>query len=206
MPKHYEYFLDKKCYIDEELNIESHINNKYLKQRALYKHYPSQSLYAHSFDQRILSSIVHECDGLSHMEFEIDENKWKEIGSKKVIEEGRQNYETLKTKKNKSKQDFEKLQNHPYRPVEMIEPVVKYVTSIRNNNMRRRMTFEKALRNEICKYVYDGDWNEINKIVNMSWNKRQDDECCTVIKSLDGVLERMCYDKQLNHIDTNVKI
>ena len=68
------------------------------------------------------------------------------------------------------------------------------------------VTFEGAIRRQIRKYFFNDDQHEIDKIVQMPWHNRKDDECCAVIKSLHAALQQNCHENAPNDIETNVAI
>merc|ERR1712228_200967 len=178
MPKNYEYFRSDDAFVIEEHKIEKNENCKYLRSDAVHQNYPNKSLQSHSFDQRTLSIIVHECNVMYNIEQDKDENYWNKIG-----------------KKNKNERDNE-----------MIEPNIKYESNQSMDEDIKCQSFEGAIRRQICKYFFNDDQHQIDKIVSMPWQNRKDDECCAVIKSLHGALQQNCHENAPNDIETNVEI
>ena len=85
----------------------------------------------------------------------------------------------------------------------MIEPIVRY----RPMEMRAEViTFEESIRRQVCRHFFHSDRAQVEEIVAMPWQERQDDECCAVIKSLQDAMQQKCYEDAPNDIETNVEI
>jgi len=234
MPKQYEYFHGEKHYVTEQQHLESQEARKELARDALHQDFPQKSLFGHSFDQRVLSCMVHACRGMYDIEAQhgsgsrVHENDWREIGDAQFAINDVSNERAAHGKRwNKHKHGGE----HHHDEEEAFQPVIRYKTVMASSqpedegeedegeeaeqgklngapttSSKKRKPFEQTLRDLICKHYFEGDANAFAKIVAKSWSERTDDEVCATIKSLQNNMQWECNDYAYNGIEHNVKM